>query len=88
MASKADLEMRWVNAWNNLYEIVGNRHNVPCQLSDWKVVDVEECKGWLQESVYEGYLVQVKAGWVGHHKGIIASRWWPGETTEPDRGGK
>jgi hypothetical protein len=88
MASKADIEMRWVDAWNELYEIVGSRHDLPCQLPDWSVVDVEECKGWLQQSVYEGYLVRVEAGWVGHRKGIIVSRWWPGEAAEPDCGGQ
>ena len=74
MASNADIEMRWVDAWNDLYEIVGDRRGVPCQLPDWSVVDVDECKSWLQKSVYDGYLVQVKAGWVGHKKGVLVSR--------------
>jgi hypothetical protein len=78
MASNADIEMRWVDAWNALYEIIGRRRGVPCQLPDWSIVDVEECKGWLQRSVYEGYLVQVKAGWVGHKKGVVVSRTLPG----------
>jgi hypothetical protein len=41
-------------------------------------VGVEECKGWLQESVYEGFIVQVEAGWVLGHRGVVASRWLPG----------
>ena len=74
MKRNADIEMRWVDAWNDLYDIVGEQLDVPCQLPDFSVVDVEECKGWLQDSAYEGYHVQVKAGWVGHRKGIIVSR--------------
>jgi len=74
MASNADIEIRWVDAWNELYEIVGCQRNVPCQLPDLSFVDIEECKAWLQKSVYEGYLVQVQAGWVGHKKGIVISR--------------
>jgi hypothetical protein len=82
MPSNPDIEMRWVNAWNELYEIIGSRPCVPCQLPDWSVVDIEECKGWLQQSVYEGYLVHLKAGWVGHRNGVIVSRSRPGEPLE------
>jgi hypothetical protein len=74
MPSNSDMEMHWVAAWSELHVIVGRRLGVPCQLPDRSVVDVEECKGWLQESVYEGYLVRVEAGWVGHIKGVIVSR--------------
>lgn len=79
MASNADAEMRWVDAWNDLYEIVGDRRGVPCQLPDRSVVDVEACKSWLQTSAYEGYLVRVEVSWVGHRQGVVVSRWQPGE---------
>ncbi|MDB5345336.1 MAG: hypothetical protein JWP89_3713 [Schlesneria sp.] len=74
VASNSEIEMRWVDAWNKLYDIIGQRRDVPCQLPDWTIVDVEECKGWLQSSVYDGYHVEVEDGWVGHRKGVIASR--------------
>ena len=74
MPSKADIEMRWIAAWNELLEIVGSRRSVPCQLPDSSVVGIEECKGWLQASMYEGFEVEVKAGWVGHREGVLASR--------------
>ena len=77
MASNEEIEMRWVDAWNNLLGFVRGRPGVPCQLPDCTIVDVEACKGWLQQSVYEGYLVEVKEGWVGHLRGIIASRSLP-----------
>jgi len=74
MASNADMEMRWVEAWNDLLKIVGDTRDMPCQLPDWSVIDVEACKGWLQDSVYEGYLVKVEAGWIGHRQGVVVSR--------------
>lgn len=80
MASNADIEMRWVAAWNDLCDIVGDRVDIPCQLPDWSVVDAEECRGWLQDSVYEGYLVRVEAGRVGHRRGAIAHRWREADT--------
>jgi hypothetical protein len=70
-----NIEMRWVDAWSDLYEIVGQRWDVRCCLPDGRVVDVEGCKGWLQESVYEGYDVRVEPGWVLGKPGVIASRW-------------
>jgi len=69
--------MRWVNAWTQLLEIVGKRRNVRCQLPDYSVIDVEDCKGWLQDSVYAGYQVEVAEGWVGHQRGVVVSRSQP-----------
>lgn len=74
MGSNADREMRWVDAWNDLYEIQGDRPDIPCQLPDWSVVDCEECRGWLQDAVYAGDHVRVEAGWVGHRRGAIVHR--------------
>ena len=75
MVSNADIEMRWVDAWNDLSDILGDRLNAPCQLPDWSIVTAAECRGWLQDSVYAGYHVRVKAGWVGHRRGAIVDRW-------------
>ncbi|AMV28910.1 hypothetical protein VT84_31240 [Gemmata sp. SH-PL17] len=75
MATNTEIEMRWIDAWNDLYDLVGSRHGVKCQLADSTVVDVEACKGWLRDSVYEGYHVRVETGWVLGRPGVIASRW-------------
>jgi hypothetical protein len=75
MVSNADIEMRWVEAWNDLSDIVADRLDAPCQLPDGSVVTPEECRGWLQDSVYAGYHVRVKAGWVGHRHGVVVERW-------------
>lgn len=82
MATNAETEMAWVNAWEELVRIVADRPDMPCQLPDWSVVDVETCKGWLQQAVYEGYQVSVQAGYVGHRQGVIVTRWRPGENVE------
>jgi hypothetical protein len=70
-------EMRWVDAWNDVYDIARGRREMPCMLPDWSIITVDECLGWLQQSVYEGYLVRVEEGWVGHRRGVIAHRWLP-----------
>ncbi|HBI45406.1 MAG TPA: hypothetical protein DDY78_21520 [Planctomycetales bacterium] len=69
--------MRWVDAWNDVYDIIRGRREVPCMLPDWSIISVDECLGWLQQSVYEGYLVRVEEGWVGHRRGVIAHRCQP-----------
>ena len=74
MTSNAEMEMRWAEAWSDAYEIAGSARNAPCLLPDGSIITFDECLGWLQKSVYEGYLVKVKAGWVGHLQGIIATR--------------
>lgn len=78
MASNADIEMRWVDAWSDLFEILGEMpaHPAPrCLLPDGADVDVEECKCWLQDSVYEGFLVKVEPGWIDGRRAVVASRW-------------
>jgi hypothetical protein len=67
--------MRWIDAWNDLYSIVGDVLDIPCQLPDWSIITAEECRGWPQESVYDGYLVRIEKGWVGYRRGAIVHRW-------------
>lgn len=75
MASNTEIEMRWIDAWSALYELIGSRSSVPCLLPDGRVVDAETCRGWLQESAYEGFEVKVEAGYIAGKKGVHASRW-------------
>lgn len=75
MADEDDIELRWIEAWNDVYEIVGEQWNVQCQLPDGQIVDPETCRGWLQEMVYAGWSVKVERGWVLGKEGIIASQW-------------
>lgn len=74
MTKYTEQEMRWVDAWNDLYAIIGKRTDVLCCLPDGEVVDVETCKGWLQSSAYEGFALKVEAGWIRGKQGVIASR--------------
>jgi hypothetical protein len=73
MAFNAANEMRWVDAWETLHGLVGERLNAPCQLPDRSIVDVDRCKEWLQSSIYQRYLVQAASGWVGHKRGVPVS---------------
>lgn len=75
MTSNSEKEMRWVDAWNDLYDLIGKRHDVLCMLPDGQIVDVETCKGWLQSSAYEGFALKVEAGWIRGKQGVLASRW-------------
>ena len=75
MTNKAETEQRWIEAWNDLYELADDRYDVKCLLPDGRVVDLEECKGWLQDAAYEGWWVKVEAGWVRGRRGIIALQW-------------
>ena len=75
----AEIEMRWIDAWNDLYEILKEDHDdvqygVCCLLPDGVVVDVEECLGWLQDSAYDRYYLKVDRGWVSGRIGIAVFR--------------
>ncbi len=76
-----EIEMRWIEAWNDLYELLKEHHGdvqygVPCLLPDGRVVDVEECLGWLQDSAYERYYLKVERGWVWGKHGIVVSKYY------------
>ena len=75
MPRNSELEERWADAWNDLADIVGTRWDVRCVLPDGTVVSVEECRGWLQDSAYEEWSIEVKEGWVLGKRGVIVSRW-------------
>jgi len=44
-------------------------------LDDYTAVDVETMKGWLQKSVYEGWLVKVEARMIQGKMVAFGSRW-------------
>jgi hypothetical protein len=78
MASNTEKEMRWINAWSDLHEILRDRRDVKCQLPDFTIVDVKACLAWLQDSAYAGYVLTVSEGWIEGKRGIFVSRRMPG----------
>jgi hypothetical protein len=80
MTTNIKLEERWIEAWNDLFDLVGERWQVSCLLPDGSVVDTETCKGWLQESAYQDYYLKVEEGWVRGKLGIVVFRYKEGES--------
>ena len=70
----AEIEMIWVNAWSDLHELVGDRHNVDCILPDSTVVTVSDCKSWLQDSAYAGYSLTLAETLHEGRKAVAANR--------------
>jgi hypothetical protein len=80
MSTNIQLEERWIEAWNALFDIVRERWQVNCLLPDGSVVDIETCKGWLQESAYQGYCLKVEEGWINGKRGVVTLRYRGGES--------
>jgi hypothetical protein len=55
MSTSSEREMRWIDAWNDMYDIIGMRWQFDCLLPDGSVVDIDTCQGWLQDSAYDDY---------------------------------
>jgi hypothetical protein len=72
--TKAEVEQAWIDAWNELYALLGARTNVVFLLPDWQPASLEECQGFLQSSVYNGYHVHVAEVWYKGDKAIQVSR--------------
>jgi hypothetical protein len=43
-------------------------------LPDWSIISVDECLGWLQDSVYQGYAVRVQEGWATGTRSSFSAR--------------
>lgn len=80
MTTNIELEEQWIEAWNDLLDSVGQRWQVSCLLPDGSVVDVETCKGWLQESAYQDYCLKVEEGWVNGNRDVVVFRFKEGES--------
>jgi hypothetical protein len=75
LSRSAALEALWTDAWSELAELTADDSALLCFLPDGQLVPAEICRGWLQDSVDEGWRVRVSAGWVLGKPGVIASRW-------------
>lgn len=58
--SNAETERAWIDAWNELYELVEGVAGCEFALPDGESADFEACKGWLQRSAYEGFCVALR----------------------------
>jgi hypothetical protein len=72
---RAEVEMLWVNAWNDVYDIIEGRKDYPCVLPDFSCVSVDECLAWLQRSAYEGFDLEVSRRWWKGRPAVVANRW-------------
>jgi len=75
LGNNAALEARWVAAWSALAELNVREGVALCLFPDGQTVDAEACRAWLQDSVYDGWQVDVASGWVLGRPGVIVSRW-------------
>jgi hypothetical protein len=74
-AANHEIEQRWVEAWNNVFDIVktlDHQDDVNCLLPDGSIVDIDTCKEWLQNAAYQGYCLKIEAGLVQGKMGVLA----------------
>lgn len=72
--SNAELERRWVDAWNDLLDLTRDHPKIRCVLPDGTDVNVEACMGWLQESAYAGFTLSVGRGWHLGRRAVVVGR--------------
>ncbi len=58
--SNSEQEMVWVDAWNDLYELIGKFPEGCILLPEFQEATKEEAKGWIQDSVYKGNRIEFK----------------------------
>lgn len=72
--NNTEIEMEWIDAWNDLSELAGDRYDVVYLLPDWKEITLKECQGWLQTSAYQGYKLSVGEVYYQGKKALQVSR--------------
>ena len=68
--AKAEIEERWIEAWESVYRLVGERRDVKCLLPEGAIVDVETCLGWIQRAVYARSAISVATVWISGERGV------------------
>ncbi len=53
--SNLEQEMVWINAWNDLCDLITLHPDAYILLSDYKVVSEDEAQGWIQDAAYDDY---------------------------------
>lgn len=64
--SNTEKEMAWIDAWNDFYDLLETNFNGFILLPDFQESSVEDAKGWIQDTVYSGFLVKFT---VDYYKG-------------------
>jgi hypothetical protein len=73
--TNTEIEMRWVDARNDLYDVFdGARAGGDCLIPVGAVVSFDEGKGYLQTSAYEGSRLRVEKGWHRGQRVAVLSR--------------
>jgi hypothetical protein len=68
--SNAEIETRWIDAWEAVHELVGGRRDVMCLLPDGTIVDVDTCLGWIQDAIYAHRSISTEKVWIQGKPGI------------------
>ena len=65
--------MVWVNAWNNLYDLIEKFPEGYVLLPGFQETSKEEAEGWIQDSAYESKRIEFKVDYFKGKKSIFIS---------------
>jgi hypothetical protein len=66
----AKQEQIWIDAWNDLYDLLKDKDNIKLLLPDWSEVSLDEMQGWIQQTAYENKLVRFDRVWYKGQKAL------------------
>lgn len=78
-----DIEMRWVAAWDLLYDLTRGLRVFDIVLPDGQSVSLDDCQGYLQRQVYAGYQVALRRYTRKDGRQRIAVRCWRPDEPAP-----
>ena len=71
--NNTDIEMLWIDSWNELYELI-EKHNVEhLLLENYQEATLESAQGFIQDSAYEGKAVDFKVDFFKGKKSILVT---------------
>lgn len=63
-------EQKWIDAWNELYDLIQDNNEIKLLLPDWSVVSLDDMQGWLQESAYQNETFRFEWIWYKGQKAL------------------
>jgi hypothetical protein len=63
MSRNAEIEMRWVALWEELYEATAGQPSMVILDEAWNPISLDSAQGLIQDAVYAGRHPALESGW-------------------------
>jgi len=72
--NNAEQEGVWIDAWNDLSDLLDEYPKAYILLPDYKIVNREEAEGWIQDAAYGSNRIKFEIIWFKGKRSVFLSK--------------